>query len=136
MVKQYFLTQCFVIEVRVYLSCANAGMAKQFLYHAQVGTSAQQSRGKTVAKGMRRYGFPDACSLTKPLYHNKNHDPCQVMAPAIQKYIVFFAGLNVHVSAVVEPQIQLMNGTLRDGNKSLFVAFSKHTNKALFKKKA
>ena len=136
MMKQYFLPQCFVIEVRVYLCSANVGVAEQLLYHAQVGTSAQQSRGKTVTKGVRRYRFRDARSLTKPLHHDENHDPCKVMAPTIQEYIVFLARLNVHVSAVVEPQIQLMNGTLRDGNKPLFVAFAEHSDKALFEKKA
>ena len=40
MMEQYFLPQCFVIEVRVYLCSANVGVAEQFLNHAQVGTSA------------------------------------------------------------------------------------------------
>ena len=136
MMEQYFLPQCFVIEVRIYLCSANVGVAEQLLYHAQVGASAQQSRGKTVTKGVRRYRFRDARSLTKPLHHDENHDPCKVMAPTIQEYIVFLAGLDVHVSAVIEPQIQLMDGALRDRNEPLFAAFAEHPDKALFEEKA
>ena len=136
MMEQYFLPQCFVIEVRIYLCSANVGVAEQFLNHAQVGTSAQQSRGKTVTKGVRRYCFRDACSLSKAFHHDENHDPCKMMAPPVQEYIVFLARLDIHVSAVIEPQIQLMNGALRDRNEPLFVAFAEHPDKALFEEKA
>ena len=53
------------------------------------------------------------------------------MPASVEKDIVLLAGLDFHLPPVVEPQLQLMDGALRDGHQSLLAAFTVDADEAL-----
>ena len=80
------------VDVGVDFGGADAFVAEQRLNDAQVGTAFEQGGGKRVAKGVGRYGFPDACRLGLLLDHNKDHGAREVGPTTVQEHIVFLSG--------------------------------------------
>ena len=49
-----------------------------------------------------------------------------MLAIAVQEYIVLFAGLDCHVAAVVEPELQFLDGPSGDGYQPLLRPLAEH----------
>src|SRR6185437_15296572 len=60
--------EAILIDVRVDLSGGDVAVAKQFLHDAQVGSAANQMRGKAVPEGVRADRFQQA-ALSAILFH-------------------------------------------------------------------
>ena len=80
---------------------------------------------------MGRDGLLDACLFRLVLDHDQDHHPCQMLAVAVQEHIVLLARLDRHVTAVVEPELQFLNGLFRDGHQPFLRAFAHHPDKLL-----
>ena len=66
---------------------------------------------------MWRDGFLDTSLLGLPLYHYQYHSTGEVMTTAVQEDIVLLATLYVKMATVGEPQLQLVDGLVGDGNE-------------------
>ena len=59
------------------------------------------------------------------------------MSPTtVEKHIILLARLDVHVVAIVEPGVQLLDGALGDGHQSLLAPLSQHAHELLIEIKA
>ena len=131
MMQEDFLPQRLVVHVGIDLRCAEVSMSEQFLDDAQIGSALEQSRREGVAECVRRDRLLDTRSLSLTLHHDQNHRTREVMPASVEKDIVLLAGLDFHLPPVVEPQLQLMDGALRDGHQSLLAAFTVDADEAL-----
>ena len=130
MMVYYFVSQHRHVDVRIYLRRTYALVAQHGLYGPERRAAFEQCRGKGVAQRVGRDGLLDACSCGILLYHNMNHDAREVRTASVEEYIVLLAGLYLHPVAVLVPQMQLMQGALRDGYEALFVALAGDTDVA------
>ena len=106
-------------------------MAQHGLDGPEVGAAAKQGRGKAVAQRVGRDGLLDAGLLGLPLYHDENHRAGEVGAAAVEKHVVFLTGFNLELAPVVEPELELMDGIVADGNESFLPALALHADELL-----
>ena len=128
MVIEDFLAQRCGVYMGINLGRTDVFVAQHGLYGPQIGSAPQQRCGKTVAQGVRRDGLLDACFLCQTLNHNENHRAGEVATTAIEKHEIVFAGLDIEVNTVEEPQFEFLDGLRRDGYKPLFAALSFYPN--------
>ena len=110
MVIEDFLAQRCGVYMGINLGRTDVFVAQHGLYGPQIGTASQQRCGKTVAQGVRRDGLLDACFLRLTLNHNENHRAGEVATTAIEKHEIVFAGLDIEVNTVEEPQFEFLDG--------------------------
>ena len=80
---------------------------------------------------MGRDGLLDARLDGLPLHHDEYHGAREVGTTAVQKHIVFFAGLDFHEVTVYEPVVQLADSRLRDRYQPLFRPLAHHAHETL-----
>ena len=103
-------------------------MAQQGLNDAQVGAAPQQGRGKRVAQCVGRNGLVNAGQFGLTLNHDEYHHAREMVAASVQKHVVFLARLDVHLAAVVKPEVELVQGTVGNGHQPLLVALAQHAD--------
>ena len=84
-----------------------------------------------MAKGVWRDGFLYACHCCLLLYHDEYHGASKVGSPSVEKNIIFLAWLYFHVATVIIPQVKLLYGFARNGNKTFLRAFAPDSQKSL-----
>lgn len=131
MVEKHRLAERFIVEMGVDLCRADSGMSEQFLDDTQTGTSFKQCGGEAVTQGMGRDGLLYSRCLAEPFHHDEDHCACEVMPAVVEKYIVFFARLDIHLIAVVKPEGELANSLVRDGHQPFLASLARHADEVL-----
>lgn len=131
MVQEDFLPQLLVTHVGVDLGGAEVGMAEKRLDDAEVRAALEERCGKGVAEGVGRDSLLDAGELALFLDHDEDHHSCEVVATAVEEDIVLFAGLDLHLPAVVEPEVQFLYGFVADGHEAFLVALAEDADEVL-----
>lgn len=130
MLKDLF-AQRLIVEVRIYLCCSDVSMSEEHLDDTEVSTTFEHGRGEGMAEGMRRNGFLDTCSLCLPLHHDEDHDTREVMAAAVEEHIILLTRFDLHLLAVLEPQLQFVDGTVGDRHEPFLVALAHDADEML-----
>ena len=128
---EYFLAQCGYVDVSIDLRCLNVLVAQHFLYCPEVGASLEQFGSKRVAQRMWRHRLGYACVVGSALYHYQYHGAREVCSSAVEEHVFVFAGFDVHEVAVVEPQLQFVQGVGRYGHEALLVALARDAQVAV-----
>ena len=110
MMLEDFAAEGRCVDVSVDLRGADAFVSEQCLDHTQVGTSFQQGCSKRVSQRVGRDGLSDASDLCLPFDHDEDHRPRQMSTPAVEKHKVFFARFDLHVTTVIKPEAEFLNG--------------------------
>ena len=124
MVLQYLLAQGSHVYMGIDFGGANGLVAKHSLDGTEVGTAFQQGCSERVAQSVGGNGLLDACLDGLSLNHDEYHGACEMSSTAIKENIVFLAGLDIHVTAVVKPESQFLDGFGRDGYQTFLGTFS------------
>ena len=64
-----------------------------------------------MTKGVWRDGFVYSRIHRQSFDHNQDHGTGKVCTPSVQEHIVFLTWFDVHQTTVVEPQLQLLDGS-------------------------
>ena len=91
------------VDMRIDFGCSNVFMTEHRLNGTQVCPTLQQRRSETMAQGVGRNGFLDACFLSLSLDHDEYHRASEVMTTAIKEHKVFLSGFDIKVNAVGKP---------------------------------
>ena len=120
-----------VVEVRVYLRGADVGMSEEHLDDAEIGTAFEHGRGEGVAEGVGRDGLLDARGDGLPLDHDEDHGTREVVAASVEEHVILLARFDLHLLPVLEPEFQLMDGTVGDGYEAFLVALAYDAHEVL-----
>lgn len=91
------------VDMRIDFGCSNVFMTEHRLNGTQVCPTLQQRRSETMAQGVGRDGFLDACFFSLSLDHDEYHRASEVMTTAIEEHKVFLSGFDIKVNAVGKP---------------------------------
>ena len=100
-------------------------MSQHALDGPEVGPALQQMGGKGVTESMRTYRFVNSRHRSKILYNIKDHDPGQGTASSYAKEeIGLRSRFDIDMASVRQVEVYLMDSPVRDGNQTLFAAFT------------
>ena len=123
------LTKGSRINMGINLSGADRLMTKHRLDGTKISTTFQKGSGKRMTEGMGRDRFLNASLARVLFYHNKYHRTGEMAAATVQKNIVFFTGFDGHVTTVIKPQVQFLDGLRGNRYQPLLAPFTKDTDK-------
>ena len=113
--------QMFFIDLRIDLRGGQIGVAKQFLYFAQITAIAEQMRCKAVAQGVRGGGIRQAEGAAQALHDQLDDARRQALALFAKEQRVI--ALNA-IGAKAEIVINGVNGHRQHGHNALLAAFA------------
>ena len=123
---EHGLPQRLLRDMCVYLGGAYRLVSQQRLYHAQVGPSLEQGGGKRVSQRVGRDGLQQSRLFGLLLQHDEDHGTREVVAPPVQKHVVFLAGLYLQPLTVHEPVAEFLQCQWRYGHEALLLSFAHH----------
>ena len=131
MVVEYFVAQSGYVNVGIYLRRRYVFVSEHLLDGSQIGSALQQRCGERVSERVGRHGLRDAGVARRVLYHYQYHGAREVCSSAVEEHVFVFAGFDVHEVAVVEPQLQFVQGVGRYGHEALLVALARDAQVAV-----
>ena len=131
MMFENLFSERLVVEVRVYLRGADVGMSEEHLDDTEIGAAFEHGRCEGVAEGVGRDGLLDARCDGLPLDHDEDHGTREVMAPSVEEHVILLAGFDLKLLPVLEPELQLMDGAVGDGDEAFLVALAYDTHEVL-----
>ena len=120
--------------MRIDFRSSDVLVPQQCLNHSQVGSTLEQSGGKTVSQRMGRNGFLDTRILCRILDHDENHYTGKMGTSAVQKDIIFLSGLDFHEIAVDVPQVDFLQCPVRDRHQPFLPSLSQNSDKLILLK--
>ena len=99
-------------------------MAEHRLDGTQVGAAFQQGGGEGMAQGVRTDRLVDAGIDSQLLDDEQDHRAGEVRTTAVEKHIILLTWFDVHLTTVVKPEGQFLDGLRGDGHQALLAALA------------
>ena len=129
------VAQTLAGDVRVNLRGADAGVAEQFLNHAQVRAVFQKMRGETMAQHVRRDVAFDAGAFDAVFDSLPQSDGGKRCATIRQKKIRRRFCIHEFLPARIEKMLNRINGFFSNRHDALFISFADDVDETGFQMK-
>lgn len=121
------------VEMEIDLGGGDGFMAEHLLDGTQIGSPLEQMGGKGVAQSMGRNGALDSGLLGEPTHYLKDPLACEPATAPVEKQDILVARLDLEPRSVIHPYLDLLEGTIRDGDYALLVSLAGDREKSLMR---